>query len=262
MTETTVVRSGGGMSRRRFLAIVLLGLVLGAIAGTVLGLSRGDRYTATSVVLLAPLNGNPYSLEGNGDELLNLETEAQLVRSDVVARAVAEKVDADPLGVLGGLDVEVPPNTQIIRISYTAAEEPVAVRRAQAFATEFLEARVQRGEIARKNERSRVEVQVDQITGRMDRLGEKILATDNPGRRALFQDQLVVLTTQATELRAEYAKTSQASTDAGQIVNPAVEGSTFPVPTPVLGAFAGGFLGAFLAALGAAAVANRQTRDN
>jgi polysaccharide biosynthesis transport protein len=262
MTETTPVRAGRGMSRRRFATIVLLGMLLGAVVGTALGLIRGDSYTATSVILVAPLSGNPYSLEGRSDDLLNLETEAQLVGSDAVARAVARKEDTDALKVLAGLDVEVPPNTQILRVAYTAAEESVAVRRAQAFATAYLDARVDRGQIARKNEQNRIRAQVSQLNDRMDRLGDRILNTDNPGRRKLFQDQLTVLTTQVTELRSEYAQSRQSSADPGQIVNPAVEGSTFPVPMPVLGGFAGGFLGAFLAALGAAAVANRQSRDS
>lgn len=263
MTEITADRSSRGMSRRRFIAIVLLGAALGAVALGALGLARGDRYTATSVVLVAPLNGNPYSLEGNNDDILNLETEAQLVTSDDVARAVAEKEDADPLDLLTGVSVEVPPNTQILRVSYTAGKPSVAVRRAQAFATEFLEARVERGKIARGNAQERIEAQVTQLTDRMDRLGEKILDTENPGRRALLEDQVTVLTTQVTELRAEYAQARASSADPGQIVNPAVEASsTFPVSTPLLAAIAGALLGAFLAALGAAAAANRQARGD
>ena len=261
MTDSTADRPSRGMSRRRFLSVVLLGLVLGALLGGVLGAMWGDRYTATSVILVAPLSGNPYSLEGNHDDLLNLETEAQLVASDAVARAVGEAEGVDALDVLTGLEVEVPPNTQILRVSYTADDEAEGVRRAQAFAQGYLDARVERGKVARDNEISRLEAQVGQLTDRMKRLGEEILDTANPGRRSLLQDQVTVLTTQLTELRAEYAQTKAASTDPGQIVNPAVEASSFPVPMPVLGALTGGFLGAFLAALAAAAVANRQARD-
>ena len=251
------------MSRRRFTSIVLLGAVVGAVVCGLLGVARGDRYTATSVILVAPLNGNPYSLEGNNDDLLNLETEAQLVTSDAVAQAVADKEGAESLDVLEGVEVEVPPNTQILRVSYTDGKPSVAVRRAQAFTTEFLDARVDRGKIARGNAQSRIEAQVTQLTDRMDRLGEKILDTSNPGRRTLLQDQLTVLTTQVTELRAEYAQARASSTDPGQVVNPAVEASsTFPVSTPLLGVIAGALLGAFLAALGAAAAANRQARGD
>ena len=71
------------------------------------GLRRAEDHTAQASILVSPLDGNPFYPSGRGDDLINLETEAQLVQSDSVANAVAERI-GDPgtaSDLLSGLDV-------------------------------------------------------------------------------------------------------------------------------------------------------------
>ena len=62
---------------------------MGAALGVAAGLRRAEEHSATSSILVSPLEGNPFSPSGRGDDLVNLETEAQLVGSDPVAREVS-----------------------------------------------------------------------------------------------------------------------------------------------------------------------------
>src|SRR6478735_8387225 len=62
----------------------LLGLGLGFLASTRLH----DKASATATVLLNPLEGNPFYPSTRGENLVNMGTEAQALRSDAVAALV------------------------------------------------------------------------------------------------------------------------------------------------------------------------------
>ncbi len=57
-------------------------------------------YKATATVLVSPLEGNPYSPDGRGDDLVNLQTEAQLVTTDRVSKIAGQKLGHEPEGTV------------------------------------------------------------------------------------------------------------------------------------------------------------------
>ena len=132
----TSPRRGALQAALRHSAVLILVLAaLGAVLDAAVGLRRAEDHTARASILVSPLTGNPFSPGGRGDDLLNLETEAQLVSSDQVARAVAARIGdrvTTTAGLLADLDVSVPPNTQILTLEYTASSDSVAVSRAGA----------------------------------------------------------------------------------------------------------------------------------
>src|SRR3954471_2009259 len=65
-------------------ATTLVGVLLGFLVSTRLNVSS----SATTSVLLNTLDGNPFSASTNGQQLINLETEAQALQSDAVAKMV------------------------------------------------------------------------------------------------------------------------------------------------------------------------------
>ena len=141
--QTSPRRAALVAALRRSAALIIVLTLLGGVLGLAAGLLRGQSHTARASVLISPLVGNPFYPGGRGDELINLETEAQLVSSDPVARDVASQVDGDPTtsDVLSGLAVTVPPNTQILTVDYTAGSKAKAEERAQAFAEAYLDFR-------------------------------------------------------------------------------------------------------------------------
>ena len=134
----------------RVLLLSLMLAVLGAGAGFVYGELQGRVHSATAVILLNPTEGNPFAPDSAaGVDLVDLETEAQLVLSDEVANLVADRRDGDTAAnELVGVKAEVPPNTQLIEITVEDKSRDEALDRAQAFAEVYLEYRQSRSETA------------------------------------------------------------------------------------------------------------------
>ena len=248
-----------GLSPAAFVGYVLIGALLGALAGSAVGLLREDAYVASSTVLVTPLEGNPYSPIGSGDDLLNLETEAQLVVSDAVTLAVAEAVGEDAQELQDRVTVEVPENTQILRVSYRDPDEDTAVDSAQAFAEVYLDNRVERSESALSRQ--------NQDLGGQIRALNRDLRSLNAQRRqggdavgTVTRERITALTTQIVELQTERAQLRETALDPGQVVNPAIEGTRFPLPSWSLGLLAGLVVGALLGAFAGVAVNNRRLR--
>src|SRR5262245_40874856 len=96
----------------------LAGLVLGFLVSTRVDTAA----SATTTVLLNPLDGNPFYPSTRGEQLVNMGTEAQALRSDAVAAlaAKAAKTDTPPGDLLDNLTVTNPPNSQILEVTYDA----------------------------------------------------------------------------------------------------------------------------------------------
>jgi polysaccharide biosynthesis transport protein len=128
---------------RRHLKLVCSLAAVAAVLGVLSGLLLPASAKATATVLVSPLDGNPYSTNGRGDDLTNLQSEAALVQADAVEQVVRQKLrTADRSRVT----VTVPPNTQVLLITYTASSATAARDGAQAFANGYLSYRTQRAQ--------------------------------------------------------------------------------------------------------------------
>src|SRR5829696_9237733 len=125
---------------RRGLILTVVLCIVGAAVGALVGQRMSTVLVANATILVNPLDGNPFSTKGSGDDLENLETEAQLIQSNDVARMVQKREGkAAPIpDILAGLEVSVPPNTQILEIDYASRASAVSLSRAQWFAEEYL----------------------------------------------------------------------------------------------------------------------------
>jgi succinoglycan biosynthesis transport protein ExoP len=243
------IRTGGrgALLRRSAGLAVALGL-LGGAAGAWAGHGRDAVHEATSVILLDPLEGNPFSPD-RGDDLVNLATEAELVTSDAVGRAVAGEVGADdPADVLSGVSVEVPVNTQLLRITVAHPDAAVAVTRAQAFAQAYLDYRATRTESAVFDRGAHLAEQTRAAEASLARRFEQLEST-LPGqpRRTQLEQQIEVLTVQLAQLRTEQAALRTTGQQPGEVVTPAAVDAAGPVPMTVAGAAAGALAGVALA---------------
>ncbi len=218
-------RRGALQAALRHSAVLILVLAaLGSVLGAAAGLRRAEEHTARASILISPLTGNPFYPSGRGDDLINLETEAQLVRSDRVARAVAARIGdsvTTTAGLLAGLDVSVPVNTQILTITYTATSDAVALSRAQGFADEYLEYRQSRSEEVVKSRSERIQDQVDNQNKTLSNLVARSNVETNAANKNLLEEQINGVTTQIGQLQAQLAELQTGSVDPGQVVTPA-----------------------------------------
>ncbi len=133
-----------GAFRRRWWVVVLGALVGLGLAATYL-LVAPKAYIATASVYVTPLGGvSDNAVDGARlNSGVNLDTEAQLVTSQAVSSRA--KVILQTPEIVGQLvqnvQVAVPPNTNVLRISFTAGSAEEARDGAAAYAAAYLENR-------------------------------------------------------------------------------------------------------------------------
>lgn len=242
--------------RARLLVTVVLA-VLGALLGATLGLLRPPSATATTTILIDPLDGNPFSTSTRGDNLTNLGTEAQLVgSSDVISRVIAKTGTALTPDVLhSALTVDVPTNTQLMEISVSTRRAEAAVTLSQAFAEQFLLARKDRAMTQSNAQIDSLETEIAERQKERTSL-TGALVTAGASEVATLQSQIDSVNTQIVSLQSRVAQLRAGPFSPGQIVSPA---ASEPAPLwrfwPVLAAL-GGLAG--LAAGVAVALLRRQ----
>jgi capsular polysaccharide biosynthesis protein len=246
----------GALARavRHHLSIVVLALVAGSLAGWLYGGSTPARYTSTTRVLVNPTAGNPFTptpASVRQDQETSLATEAQVARSAEVLGAVVV-----PGQALEGLErrvrVNVPANTQILEISFTAGDPVLAQRVVDAVAAAYLANREQRFEEVTDARIERLENQTLRV---VDDLRQATAAAQlgSPAKR-MFNDQLAAaLRNELVSLRAQRTALENLEAPAGTVISPATSGARAGTITPILmlagGALAGLVLGCLVALL-------------
>jgi capsular polysaccharide biosynthesis protein len=237
--------------RRGLILTIILG-VLGAALGAVIGMRLASAHSATAIILVNPLDGNPFSTRGSGDDLINLQTEAQLVQSEDVGRLVQQEVGGGTSvpAILSGLTVTIPPNTQILQLDYSATNGAEAVRRAQAFADNYLAYRETRAKNLISNQARRISEQIAERTKEQSDLAKRLNGRDPQSSTAnVLRVQLEAVTTQLNQLQARSAELQAGSTNPGQIVTPAALPAPGLIGSWVIYALAGLLVGVALAVL-------------
>jgi len=248
-TQSSPRRAALLAALRRSAALIVVLTLLGGALGLAAGLLRGQSSTARASVLVSPLAGNPFNPEGQGQELINLETEAQLVGSDPVARDVASQLDGDPAtaDLLSGLKASVPPNTQIVTIEYTAGSEAVAVERAQAFADAYLDFRTSRFEEVSLSRTERTEDQIETQREALEGLADQAEAATSASRRSQLETRVSEVAAEIGQLRGQLAELQTDAVDPGQVITPAEAVGQSTLRSAAVFALAGMLAGLLLA---------------
>ncbi|WP_240044622.1 hypothetical protein, partial [Nocardioides albidus] len=255
------------MGQRRMLRLALVAMLVAAVAASaaVMWARRlQTEHVATAVIMVHPLEGNAYSPGGRGDDLVNLETEAQVLRSDAVARTVLDQLGekGEPSDLLSAVDVTVPPNTQLLQITTRGPDDATAVARASAFADVYLQFRRSRTESAVYERTSRIEELVDLRESERDASVKQLdeLDPDAP-ERELIEQQVQEVVVQISSLRAQLAAAQAVGLDPGQLVTPGQLVGAGPWADPVRSGIAAGGLGLLLVLSLAVVRAGRPAAD-
>lgn len=243
-------------SARRHVPLVLLCTVLGLAAGWLGGSTQEPTWTSTARVLVNPTVGNPFApvpASVRQDELTSLETEAEVAGSVEVLSTVAQ--ENPPLTVeqlRRGVDVVVPPNTQILELSYTSPDPAVAQAVTDSLADAYLANRTERGTSVNDERIRKVETQTRTVVE--DLRAATVAAQVGTRAERQFQSELAsALRNQLVSLRAQRSYLENSEAPAGSVISgatPAAGSGTF-VPAVML--VAGGLLGLALGVLLAAA---------
>jgi succinoglycan biosynthesis transport protein ExoP len=125
---------------KRQLALILAVTVLGAAAAAAYSFRRTPIYQATSTVLVRAITTNAFDPGQRVDQQLNMSNQRQIVLSEAVAAMAVKLVGttATPKQLLEHVAVEVPANSQVVRISYRDPVPLSAQRGADAVAHAYL----------------------------------------------------------------------------------------------------------------------------
>ncbi|MET8157249.1 hypothetical protein ABZT47_12805 [Sphaerisporangium sp. NPDC005289] len=249
----------GSMLVRRRVALTVF-LLAGVCGGGVVLATTPPSYTATAEVLVAPTGvqdqTNPTTPRQR--EPLNLDTEAQVARSAVVAARAARALkvnDPDPLR--DRVAVTVPPNSAVLAISYTAADPVSAAAGAQAFAKAYLANREATATRA-------LDAQLKVLSGKLREIDSRLATTvaglprTAPGSaaRTIAGQRQNVLSRQVYNLTVKYDALKTVAITPGTVISDARPPASPSQPSPPLYLGSGLFLG-LLAGAGAAMVRDR-----
>ena len=226
------------------------GLVLGLAAAVVLH----HDYTSTASVNVTPTGVQQQDVNnanGRTQDAINLDTEAQIVKSDAVAARVRRALGARAslATIERRASVTVPANTTVMRISYTAGSPRHAAAGAQAFATSYLAVRASTAARLLRSQEAAIRKQIASVAAESTRPSAQTPGTTGPehSRRALRYKAL------ATE---SAALARQLSTLSATVVTPGtvIAGATTPsggASRSLLFVLSGAMIGLLLGAGGA-----------
>ncbi|MCI0689846.1 MAG: Wzz/FepE/Etk N-terminal domain-containing protein, partial [Sporichthyaceae bacterium] len=216
--------------RQRWRFVLVCALAgLFAVAG--LSVLRGPSYTATAVVLLNPLAGNPYSPTTStlrNDQLNSLETEAALVSTQSVSERAVGK-SGGLLGEAAGdqVAVEVLPAATVLRISFIGGSATKARVGAQSFAEAFLDYRRAQAEAAVAEQIDLIDAQIKGTRDAMRDASDQLADAAQGSVEELFlENQLQVYVGQLAQLDAELVLARNSARDPGQVITPATMPAT------------------------------------
>ncbi|GAA1269674.1 hypothetical protein GCM10009677_22920 [Sphaerisporangium rubeum] len=249
---------GPMLLRRR--AAVTGCLIAGLCAGGVALAATPPTYVATAEVLVSPTGvqdqTNPVTPRQR--EPLNLDTEAHVARSAVVAARAARmlKID-DPTALRERVTVTVPPNSAVLTVSYASGDPVSAAAGAQAFAKAYLSQRAAAANQA-------VAAQLKVLAAKLREAGTQLSATvtglsrlaAGSAERVIAVQRQSVLNRQILTLTAKQDALKTIAVTPGQVITDARPPAAPAAPRPPLYFGSGLFLG-LLAGAGVAMVRDR-----
>lgn len=128
---------------KRQLALIVAITLLGAAAAAAYTFRRTPVYESTASVLVRAITTNAFDPGSRVDQQLNMFNQRQLAMSEPVAALAAKtlKTTATPAQLLEHVKVDVPANSQILRIRYQDTVPLTAQRGSDAFAKAYLASR-------------------------------------------------------------------------------------------------------------------------
>ncbi len=258
---------GSVLGRRRLVAAVCL---LAGVGGGAAALAlTPERYTAAAQVQVLPTGAQEQFNVPNARqrETLNLDTESQIARSAVVSARAAEMLkNPNPEELREHVTVDVPPNSAILSISFSASDPQAAAAGAQAYAEAYLRNRTRAAEDAIGAQLKLIAARLREVENDLDEATASRTATTQTTAAQTTTAQTTtaggaaglgttrrqaMLARQVSDLTLRYDALKTVAVTPGTVISPARPPARPAHPSPPLFLGSGLFLGV-LAGAGAA----------
>ncbi|MBT2477343.1 lipopolysaccharide biosynthesis protein [Streptomyces sp. ISL-94] len=164
----------------RYRRLIGAGIAIGLLGGVYLGISTADTYVATSDVVLRAPTDDPFNPSLAPDKAINIGSERQVALSSSIANEAAKKLGVGPSGfaaLRSGLQVTNPPQSMVLRFTYTASSPKEAAQRANGMTEAYLLKRQEALDATRdkmvkgyKDQRDPIAKQLDDLTKEIARM--------------------------------------------------------------------------------------------
>lgn len=232
---------------------ILLTAVLGVALGYAFAASRTPVYVSSAAVLVEPVAVDISRSQVRPDQLVNLFTEREVLRSAGLAQEVAGELGGrlNAPDLLDALSVSVVENTEVLQVEVALDDPAVARAAAQVFAEAYL---AQRGAVAEQAIERRSTGLLRQIDQAQRELTEanRVVARNDRGSAAwaAAQSRRDLLTSRIEQLQIELAAVQALSSNPGELIAPASPATSSGSGSPIdvaIGLFAGLLVGIPLA---------------
>jgi capsular polysaccharide biosynthesis protein/MinD-like ATPase involved in chromosome partitioning or flagellar assembly len=250
-----------GMLRRHWWVLLLL-TAAGLIAATLLTQAQPKVYQSSTSVLVQPAGQDTNVVGGRTKGDINLDTEAQLVRSTAVAAGAAALLRSTtaPDDLARGVKVDVPANTSVLVVTYESNGPAAAQAGSHAFAEAYLRNR-------EESARADLDRQIGVLAAKIKQLNTTLTDVNNrlprsapdSAQRANLESQRNNSLNQLNGLTSKLNELSTATVGAGKIISDARVPDSPSSPNTALNLATGAMVGILLG-LGLAAVRERLDR--
>ena len=231
--------------RRRWLLVAAV-TAFSILAALAYGQVRHASYEADTSVIVYPVEGSSFAQQQTGTALLNdLSTEAQVVRSDDVARLAQQQLVTkgyDKLtvaGLIARVSATVETNTQVLHITYQAGAPRRARDGADAFASAYLSHRESNAKAAAKAGLDTIAASQKAIQQTLT-LNRNALDAATPGSAEAFRlnAQITVDDKSLIDLAKQEADLTKRPVLPGEVLSPAtLPSAPHAVSAPILAGF-------------------------
>jgi polysaccharide biosynthesis transport protein len=151
---------------RRQLVILVAVTLLGGAAAAAYSLRRTPIYESTTSVLVRAITTNAFDPGQRVDQQLNMVNQRQIAQSQPVAALAARALGttATPEQLLAHVSVDIPANSQVLRIHYRDPVPITAQRGADAFAKAYLDFRRRDAELQARASRAGLQSDLTKLT--------------------------------------------------------------------------------------------------
>ncbi|KAB8191123.1 hypothetical protein FH608_031435 [Nonomuraea phyllanthi] len=230
MSSGTDLHEHLALLRRRWLLLVGC-VVFGGTAGLALMRLTPPSYTATTQVLVTPV-GVPEQtnqVTGRQRESLNLDTEAQVARSAVVAARAARALrveEPEPV------EVSVPPNSAVLSITVTASDAALAATQSRAYAQAYLDNRRESALAALTKQQRAVLAKLKQVNTAINTVIKQLgTLARGSAEHAIASQRQGVLNRQAAGLAVKYDQLRTVTLTPGTVISQAQPPETPSAPS-------------------------------
>ncbi|MFF7295132.1 lipopolysaccharide biosynthesis protein [Streptomyces sp. NPDC008265] len=161
----------------RYRRLIGAGIGVGLLGGVYLGISTADTYVATADVVLRAPTDDPFNPSLAPDKAINIGSERQVALSSSIANEAAKKLGVsakDFAALRAGLQVTNPPQTMVLRFTYTADSPKEAAKRANAMTEAYLLKRQESLDATRDKMVKGYKEQRDPVAKQLDELSKEI----------------------------------------------------------------------------------------